>query len=177
MALLAEEIVEEWLNRQGFFTIRGIKVGVDEIDILAMRMDANGKPICRHVEVQASINPVSYLTSLAKALQKEQGISAFSMKHREPDVMKRCVKEWIAKKFHKAGKVAIRRKLCDANWTLELVVNRVKHEEELAMVEEVGIRINRLPDIIKQITSGELLLQSASGADLMNLVWLGKTTE
>lgn len=27
MALLAEEIVEEWLNRQGYFTIRGVKVG------------------------------------------------------------------------------------------------------------------------------------------------------
>ncbi len=26
MALLAEELVEEWLNRNGFFTIRGIKV-------------------------------------------------------------------------------------------------------------------------------------------------------
>jgi len=25
MALLAEELVEEWLNRQGFFTIRGLR--------------------------------------------------------------------------------------------------------------------------------------------------------
>jgi hypothetical protein len=89
MALLAEEIVEEWLNRQGFFTIRGIKVGVEEIDILAMRLDDEGKPICRHIEVQASINPVSYLTPLAKALQKELGRAAFSMKHREPEVMRR----------------------------------------------------------------------------------------
>jgi len=28
MALLAESVVEEWLNRNGFFTIRGIKHGV-----------------------------------------------------------------------------------------------------------------------------------------------------
>ena len=33
MALLAEELVEEWLNRQGYFTIRGIKFGVHEIDL------------------------------------------------------------------------------------------------------------------------------------------------
>ena len=71
MALLAEEIVEEWLNRQGFFTIRGIKVGVDEIDILALKLDTDNKPVCRHVEVQASINPVSYMTPLAKIIQKE----------------------------------------------------------------------------------------------------------
>ena len=31
-----EEVVEEWLNRNGYFTIRGIKVGVDEIDTLAI---------------------------------------------------------------------------------------------------------------------------------------------
>ena len=31
MALLAESLVEEWLNRAGYFTIRGLKHGVDEI--------------------------------------------------------------------------------------------------------------------------------------------------
>ena len=37
MALLAESLVDEWLNRQGFFTIRGIKHGVGEIDLLGVR--------------------------------------------------------------------------------------------------------------------------------------------
>jgi len=37
MALLAESLVDEWLNRQGFFTIRGVKHGVGEIDLLAIR--------------------------------------------------------------------------------------------------------------------------------------------
>ena len=51
MALLAEEIVEEWLNRQGYFTIRGIKIGVQEIDMLAVRFKGEGVPECRHIEV------------------------------------------------------------------------------------------------------------------------------
>jgi hypothetical protein len=34
MALLAESLVEEWLNRSGFFTMRGIKCGVNELDLL-----------------------------------------------------------------------------------------------------------------------------------------------
>jgi len=38
MSLLAEEIVEEWLNRDGYFTIRGIKLGVHEIDLLALKV-------------------------------------------------------------------------------------------------------------------------------------------
>ncbi len=69
MSLLAEEIVEEWLNRQGFFAIRGIKQGVQEIDLLAIRI-RDGEIEKRHVEVQASIRPVSYVTSVSKERQK-----------------------------------------------------------------------------------------------------------
>ena len=57
MALLAEELVEEWLNRQGFFTIRGLKLGVHEMDLLAIRPRPDGSLECRHVEVQASMRP------------------------------------------------------------------------------------------------------------------------
>ena len=174
MALLAEEIVEEWLNRQGYFTIRGIKVGVDEIDILAMRLDGERKPICRHIEVQASINPVSYLTPLPKDLQKQLGIGGTSMKRREPEVLRRCVEAWINKKFLKPSKAKIKRNLCGSEWTHELVVNRVKHEEELEIISEMGITVHRLRDLIREMTSGGMMLKSASGRDLIDLVLLGK---
>jgi hypothetical protein len=36
MSLLADE----WLNQQGYFTIRG---GVDEVDLLAIKPDGTGK--------------------------------------------------------------------------------------------------------------------------------------
>jgi hypothetical protein len=44
VALLAESLVEEWLNRQNFFTIRGVKHGIDEIDLLAIR---SGRRVAR----------------------------------------------------------------------------------------------------------------------------------
>jgi hypothetical protein len=37
MSLLAEEGVQEWLNRNGFFTIRGARAGRQEMDLLAIR--------------------------------------------------------------------------------------------------------------------------------------------
>jgi len=37
MAALAESLVDAWLNRQGFFTVRGLKHGIDEIDLLGVR--------------------------------------------------------------------------------------------------------------------------------------------
>jgi hypothetical protein len=60
MALLDEQLVEEWLNRQNFFTMRGIKCGVDEIDLLAIRPLPAGFE-CWHVEVQISYRPVGYI--------------------------------------------------------------------------------------------------------------------
>jgi len=57
MALIAEEVVEEWLNQRGYFTIRGIKLGCDDMDILAVRIK-DGEPDLRHYEVQASVKPI-----------------------------------------------------------------------------------------------------------------------
>jgi hypothetical protein len=86
MSILAEELVEEWLNRDGFFTIRGIKVGVGEMDLLAIKPAGSGL-LCRHMEVQDSVNPISYLCGLPRNLQVELKLSAFSAKHRTRDVM------------------------------------------------------------------------------------------
>jgi len=72
VALLAEELVEEWLNRAGFFTIRGVKIGVHEMDLLAIKATQGGLER-RHVEVQGSVNRVSYLLRLSKADQKVTG--------------------------------------------------------------------------------------------------------
>jgi hypothetical protein len=52
MSLLAEEVIEEWLRRDGHFTMRGIKLGNHEIDLLAVKRSGD-KIICRHIEVQA----------------------------------------------------------------------------------------------------------------------------
>ena len=53
MALLGEQLVNEWLNRIGFFTLRGIKMGVHEIDLLGIRM-REGVLEGWHVEAQIS---------------------------------------------------------------------------------------------------------------------------
>jgi len=59
MALLAESLVDEWLNRQGFFTVRGIKHGVHEIDLLGVRPKDGG--VACWPSVTASDHPmVSY---------------------------------------------------------------------------------------------------------------------
>ncbi len=86
MALLDEQLVEEWLNRQNFFTIRGIKCGVDEIDLLAIRPMPEGLE-CWQVEVQISYRPVGYIGGDTSA------------RRRTPEQLRAGVKQWVEKKF------------------------------------------------------------------------------
>ena len=59
MSMLGEEVVQEWLNRDGHFTIRGAKVG---IDILAVK-PADGTYECRHLEITLSANAIGYISA------------------------------------------------------------------------------------------------------------------
>lgn len=99
MALIAEAVVEEWLNRQGYFTIRGLKKGNDEIDLLALRVIGN-KIERIHFEVQVSIKPVSYISGLSKELQTEFKImGSRNASKRNSGQMKKSVNEWVEKKY------------------------------------------------------------------------------
>jgi len=119
MALLAEEIVEEWLNRQGYFTIRGVKLGGQEMDLLAVRFDEKGTT-WRHIEVQASSRPISYVSSLAKEVQRATGRGPAHPGRREEEVLRQGIREWIEKKFDLGEKQRVKRELGGAEWTREL---------------------------------------------------------
>jgi len=174
MALLGEEVVEEWLNRQGYFTIRGIKVGLHEIDILAFKPHLDGHHECRHIEVQVSTNPVSYVSSVPKAIQKKTGVGPNSSKKRTPAQLAQGVHEWIQKKFDHPKKVALRKRLFPGNWTRELVVNAVKYPEELDLFRKAGITIIRFAEIVRQMQQTTFTIKSAAGSDLLTLMMLGK---
>jgi len=173
MALLAEEIVEEWLNRNGFFTIRGIKLGVHEIDLLALAV--RGSTIeARHIEVQASVRPISYLCPLPKAAQKKTGRKPMSMKGRTQGEMAEGVREWIHKKYHLDSKRKLRSALFPGEWKLELVIHRLRFPEELDLVEAHGITIHRLDQIAESLSGSPTVIKSAAGSDLLELVMLGR---
>lgn len=175
MSLLAEEIVEEWLNRQGYFTIRGIKLGVQEIDLLAVKPVRGGLD-CRHIEVQSSINPTSYLCPLPKAVQKRDGVGPYNARKRTVPEMRRGAAEWVEKKFNHPKKLALQKRLYDGKWSKELVLNAVLHAEELKYVRELGIRIHRLPEIVRQMNEKRTVIPRAAGGDFLDLVLLpGRT--
>jgi len=171
MALLAEEIVEEWLNRQGYFTIRGIKLGVNEIDLLAVKLGQNGKVECRHFEVQASMRPVSYISRVPKEIQRN-GKAANSVARSTEELVDGVV-EWVDKKFRSDKKKTLMQTLWQGSWSSELVLNVVKSQDEVGLIIGHGVKVHWLKDIITSLSNGEFPVKSAAGADLIDLIHLG----
>ncbi|HEY1170333.1 MAG TPA: hypothetical protein VGH19_03090 [Verrucomicrobiae bacterium] len=169
MALLAEEIVEEWLNRAGWFTIRGIKLGVEEIDILALKPSPDKGILCRHVEVQASFNPVSYLTKIPKAKRK-LGESASNARRRTESELQESVASWIHQKFDHPRKVAQRKALHNGEWSRELVVHNLRHPEEKEVIRSAGVVVHELATLIESFRQGNQIVPRAAGADFVELV-------
>src|SRR5271169_2423207 len=98
MSLLAEEVIEEWLRRDGHFTMRGIKLGNHEIDLLAVKRSGD-RIICRHIEVQAAVRAISYISHTNTA------------KHRSKKELDQEVKKWILKKFSLPSKKILMKSL------------------------------------------------------------------
>ncbi|HWY12616.1 MAG TPA: hypothetical protein VN026_14885 [Bacteroidia bacterium] len=158
MALLAETIVEEWLMRNGYFTIRGLKLGVHEMDILAVK-NMNGQWKNIHIEVQASHNPIGYITGNSSA------------KTRKLAELNKAVDEWVQKKFYLPKKVAIRKQLCEnIKWELMLVHGTVKTQDELKLIEKRGIIVKAISIIIRELLEGEFTYTTAAAGDMVELI-------
>lgn len=151
MALLDEELVEYWLNKNGFFCMRGIKDGVNEIDILAVRPSDNGFE-CWHVEVQVSFRPVSYLGGDNNA------------KKRTAEQLAEGVEQYIHKKFTSDAKVAKRESLLsNADWKYKLVLAKLKDETEIELLEEHGIEVIRYDSVISELQNDKSSVHSTAG--------------
>ena len=159
--MLGEEVVQEWLNRDGYFTIRGIKIGNNEIDILAVKL-AGGVCECRHIEITLSTNAIGY-------------ISTGNAKKLTDAALKQAVDAWIGKKFNERA-MTLKKCLCPGNWTKELVVGNIKHEDEIQALEKAGIQIHRLTTVLADMETPpeRAVVKTAAGADLFNLMMFAR---
>lgn len=172
MALLAEQLVDEWLNRIGFFTIRGIKGGVHEIDLLGVRPSTRGLEGW-HVEVQVSFRPMSYLGKLSKDAQKELGAkSASSAKKRPADLIRASIDEWVEKKFQSPRKREMRDRCWrDIDWQYKFVHGVVHDQTELRLIAERNIDLISFNDVLRALCDhnpGELF--GGAGTDIAEII-------
>lgn len=122
MAIFAETLVEEWLNRKGYFTIRGAKAGLLEMDLLGVRPGEDGGVEALHYEVQASTGPISWMTPWTPELRGRHGIAAWNARGRTPEELRECVGAWVDKKYRDERVAEARGRLWrGARWRFGLV--------------------------------------------------------
>ena len=117
------------------------------------------------------MRPVSFISHVPKELQRG-GRAAGSAKRSQAE-LEDGVKEWISKKFERPDKIKLMQSLWDGPWTRELVLNEVKHTSEVEMIEAHGVRVLKLPEIVQCSADGGEVVQSASGADFVDLIKMG----
>jgi hypothetical protein len=171
MALLAESLVDEWLNRDGFFTIRGIKHGVGEIDLLGVRPTATGLEAW-HVEVQASFRPIGYIAPLPGDALDGFAKSKTSMKSRPPELIERAVHAWVEKKFKSKSKHAARNAAWRGlDWKFVLVHAVVKSKAEVQAIAACNVRTIPLHSVLQALGKTEASqIRGGAGTDLSEVI-------
>lgn len=170
MALLAETLVDEWLNRQGFFTVRGVRDGVSEIDLLGVRPGAGGLEAW-HVEVQTSFRPIGYIAPLAADQIDGFAKSRTSAKIRPPDVMEQAIDGWVSKKFSSRKKVQVRdRAWPGLNWRFVFVHALVKDERELTFIADRGVELVPFHKVLNELHHGLSDVRGNAGTDISEIV-------
>ena len=158
MALLDEQLVEEWLNRQNFFTIRGIKCGVDEIDLLAIRPTPEGLE-CWHVEVQISYRPVGYIGGDTSA------------RKRTPDQLRAGVMQWVEKKFTSLRKIQRRNEILPgAQWRNFLVHAVLKDETELPLMQALGVELIPYRQVLLDLCNDSKSSSSSAASGIIEML-------
>ena len=134
MAQIHEKLVEEWYRRNGYFTIRSAKAsGNNEIDLLAQKIDENGKSIYRHIECQISFRPIGYISTVKTKSNKKRSIE---------EVYEQATL-WVEKKFLSPKVQNIRDSFVNqkVNWLFTFVHHKVLDQNELEAISKQGIEL------------------------------------
>jgi Holliday junction resolvase-like predicted endonuclease len=172
MALLAESLVEEWLNRDGYFTIRGLKHGVGEMDLLAVRPQQKGVVVGMHVEVQASFRPIGYIAKRTKSMIAADGGNASSARARKPRQIDACAREWVQNKFQDQAKIKLRNRLWPGvQWSFHLVHAVVREPRELRIFEKEGVTCHPFHELLASLSRrSKQSFSGSAGGDLAEIV-------
>ncbi len=150
---IIEDIVADWFNSKGYFVIKNLKAGLNEIDILAVKLNS-GQKIDRavHVEVQCSSKPIGYIGGSRSA--KERNVSE----------VKSGVRNYIDKKFNSEK---IRNVVCELvgnKYEKMFVHGKLREEAEtIKYFEKNRIEVVCVWQIFKEIKANKGAYKTTEG--------------
>lgn len=159
MSQIDEQLVEQWLNKNRFFTIQGLKTGNDEIDFLAIRMLSDGTFEYKQVEVQVSFRPIGFVCGLPLATRDRLEIA-------------RGVEAWIFKKFENPKKYKLRETYAsrDVKWEYVLVHGEIKHEMEREAFLNSQVRLVPYSSVLAELAGNSSHVTSSPANGILEIV-------
>jgi hypothetical protein len=161
-------LVEEWLNRQGFFTIRGVKKGHDEMDLLAVRPQGV-EVVGWHVEVTVSPRPIGYI---AREPARGDGRRGSYLPPRSPEQVQKYARAWVEAKFRASGKTDLQARLWPgARWSCHLVYGVVLYTDELEAFVREGVQCHPFHELLSDLSQrGHAGFSTSAGGDLAEII-------
>ena len=167
MALLAESLVEEWLNRRAFFTIRGVKHGRHEMDLIAVHHGPDGIQGW-HVEVTVSFRPIGYIAPdrLGSGRRRDY------VRRRTPEQVQVCTHAYVEAKFRAPDKAQLRERLWPGlTWSFHLVHGALRHADELEAFTREGVTCHPFHELLSELSRRDRgSFSGSAGGDLAEIV-------
>jgi len=129
---LIEHIVGSWFNAKGYFVIQNLKVGVYEVDLLAVKLNNQKVEDAIHVEIQCSSNPIGYIGGTSSA------------KKRSSKEVEAGVQAYIDKKFEYPKTKAVIQSLLGDSYRKMFICGKLKDEATLDYFSKHGIEVLRV---------------------------------
>lgn len=137
---IIEDIIADWFNSKGYFLIQNLKIGVNEVDILAIKLDNNKRvKEAIYVEVQCSSNPIGYIGGTSSA------------KKRSTSEVANGVKAYIDKKFNDEKIKHIVEQLIGLQYRKLFICGRLKDEDTIDFFKKNGVDVIRVWDIFNEV--------------------------
>jgi hypothetical protein len=149
---------------------RGIKHGLAEIDLLAIRHEAETPVIGWHVEVQVSFRPVTYIAKLTDDMARASNRLRTNASARTPDQIETCASEWVQSKFKADAKAKAREGLWP-HVRYHLVHARVRERRELEVFQREGVTCHSFRQLLADLSRRkDHSFSGSAGGDLAEIV-------
>lgn len=138
MTDIIEEVVSNWLFSKGYFVINNLKIGVNEIDLLAVKVKDGSMTEKIHIEIQCSSNPVGYIGGSSSA------------KVRSENELKKGVSEYVQKKFLQRKVIKVVESYFGKGYEKWFICGVLKDECTIDAFKKHNIRVMRIWEILEE---------------------------
>jgi len=156
----AEEMVSGCYQSMDYFVISGVRIGVKEVDLLAIRLDKDGHIGERvHIEVQVSANPVG-------VLRNKSGLGKTGHNPRK------SAREYVQKKFNDRKVVRrVEEIFCRQPYSKVFVHGKINKLEQLEEMKKMGIKCIPIGQLVKESSNTPVasLKRALSIREVINL--------